>query len=178
MTDYFKIIRYIVYSIEIVIFFAIQRVPESLMYFFTGTRPLYLIPLAFTVTVLEGKKPGFIFSIIAGVLIDLDSSFNLGFYTVILPVVSLFLNDILEKIINVNFFSATVLIFSFILVISILEILFLYITKFQKDNLLELTNLYFPRSFFTFLTIPVFYLFNRAICLILKKSSKVKDERT
>lgn len=174
MLDYFKIIRYFLYTVGIFIFYAIQRVPESLVYFFTGARPVYLVPLVLVISVLENKKAGLVFCILVGILIDLDFNYKLGFFTIILPFFSIILNKVFEKIeckksfISVNF----LIMFSAILIFS-LEFLFFCVLKNHKGILFEFLNFYIPKIGYTALTIPVFYLFNKAIFTFFNKENRV-----
>ena len=175
--DYFKMIRYFLYATGIFIFYVIERVPESLVYFFTGTRPLYLLPLVLVICVLENKKAGFMFCVLAGILMDLDCSYKLGFFTIILPFLSILLNVIFEKLITANFFSVNFFIFISVVLIFTLEFLFFCVFKSHKELAFEFTSFYVPKIGCTSLTIPVFYLFNKTIFMFFtKKGNKTINE--
>ena len=159
----------------IIIFYALERVPDSLICFFTGARPVYLVPLVLVITTLEEKRVGFIFSIIVGILLDLDFNYKLGFFTIILPIVSLFLNIVITKKENRKSFLDVFFIFLFVFCIFSLEFLLFCILKGHKEILFELLNFYLPKLLYTSLTIPLFYLFNKTIFLFFSKKSRVEN---
>ena len=153
----------------IIIFYAIERIPDSLVYFFTGVRPLYLIPLALVITTLEEKRASFIFSIFVGILLDLDFNYKLGFFTITLPIVSLVLNVVINKKENKKFLQTVFFIFISVLFIFSIDFFFFCILKGHKEILFELLNFYMPKLLYTSLVIPLFYLFNKTIFLFFSK---------
>lgn len=167
--DCFKIVRYFLYTVGIIVFYALERVPDSLIYFFTGVRPVYLIPLALVITTLEEKRVGFIFSAIVGILLDLDFNYKLGFFTITLPIVSLFLNIVITKKEDRKFLPTIFFIFISVFCIFSLEFLLFCILKGHKEIFFELLNFYLPKLLYTSLTIPLFYLFNKTIFLFFSK---------
>lgn len=175
-----KFIKYFAYSLEILIFYTIQRVPMTLTYTLLGIRPVYLIPIALVISVFEGKKVGMIFSIIVGIILDLESSFNLGFYTIALGTVAFMLGMLFEKTIKPNFITAVASVLLAMLLICILEFLFLFVFKGFREIWFALINLYLPKTFFTALTVPIFYFFNKTISNIPidQKEQKVTNEGT
>lgn len=176
--DYFKIVRCFLYTTGVFVFYAIEKVPESLVYFFTGTRPLYLLPLVLVICALENKKTGFAFCVLVGILMDLDCNYKLGFFTIILPFLSILLNTAFEKLITANFFSINFFIFVSVVLIFTLEFLFFCVLKSHKETLFEFINFYIPKICYTSLTIPVFYLFNKTVFMFFsKKGNKVTNER-
>lgn len=175
LVDYFKIVRYFLYTVGIIIFYALDRVPDSLVYFFIGARPVYLVPLVLVITTLEEKRVGFIFSIIVGILLDLDFNYKLGFFTITLPIASLVLNIVITRKENRKSFLDVFFIFLFVFCIFSLEFLLFCILKGHKEILFELLNFYLPKLLYTSLTIPLFYLFNKTIFLFFSKKSRVEN---
>ena len=175
---YFKVIKYFAYILEILVFYTIQRVPKSLTCFLFNISPVYLIPITFTITIFEGKIAGLVFSIFIGILLDLESSYNLGFYTIVLGIFALLISLFLEKAIKVNFFMANALVLSSVVAICLLEFLFFFIYKGYKDAFYALTNFYLPRLGFTAMTIPLFYFFNKTVSSapFVNNSQNVADE--
>ena len=159
----FNVAKYFAYIFEIFIFYTIQRVPNSLIQFLFNIRPIYLLPITLVITIFEGKIVGLIFSIIVGMLLDLEFSFNLGFYTIVLGILSLLISTFFEKNIKINFFTVNILVLSSVIVVFFLEFLFFFVFKGYKDAFYALINFYLPQLGFTTLTIPLFYFFNKTI---------------
>ena len=159
----FNVLKYFAYIFEIFIFYTIQRVPNSLIQFLFNIRPIYLLPITLVITIFEGKTVGLIFSIIVGILLDLEFSFNLGFYTIVLGILAFVVSTFFEKNIKINFFTVNILVLSFVIVVFILKFLFFFVFKGYKDAFYALINFYLPQLGFTALTIPLFYFFNKTI---------------
>ncbi len=159
----FNVAKYFAYIFEIFIFYTIQRVPNSLIQFLFNIRPIYLLPITLVITIFEGKTVGLIFSIIVGMLLDLEFSFNLGFYTIVLGILSLIISAFFEKNIKINFFTVNILVLSSVIVVFILEFLFFFVFKGYKYAFYALIDFYLPQLGFTALTIPLLYFFNKTI---------------
>ncbi len=167
--DIFEFIRYFAYFLEVILFFVIQRCPATLFFSLTGTQPIYLVPIALSISILEKKSIGLLYSLMQGIIIDVDFTYKLGFYTIMLPIFSIILNSCLKKRLQMNSFVSIFLIYIFILLTSLLEPLFLSIFTEIHFGAFEYFNFYLKRSVFTLIVAPLFYLFSRAISLFLKK---------
>lgn len=169
--DIFKFVRFFLYALVIVFFFTFQRVPESLVYFFTGTRPIYLVPIALSISTLEERRAGVLFSLLAGVMIDVDSSYKLGFYTILLPIISVILNNILNKRLLMNSFTSVSLIFVSVLIVCLLELILFLIFTGRGAGSFNFVVFYLKRLFYTSVSVPFFYFFNKSIFLFFRKEA-------
>ena len=78
--------RYLAYTIELILMFALQTAPGLLPELF-GAKPALMICVALTVAVYEREIPAMIFGMAAGILTDLGYTNNIGVFAISLTLI-------------------------------------------------------------------------------------------
>ena len=78
--------RYLAYSIELILMFALTTVP-GLLPDILGAKPALLVGAALTIAVHEREIPAMIFGAAAGILTDIGYTNSIGIFTVSLTVI-------------------------------------------------------------------------------------------
>ena len=99
-----SIFRYIAYTIELIIMFALASTPGVLPELF-GAKPVLLICVALTVAVYEREIPAMIFGLAAGLLADISYTDNIGIFTISLTVICFVVGYAANNLIVANFLN-------------------------------------------------------------------------
>ena len=78
--------RYLAYTIELILMFALTTAPGLLPQFF-GAKPALLICAALTIAIYEREIPAMIFGMAAGILTDIGFTDNIGIFAVSLTII-------------------------------------------------------------------------------------------
>ncbi len=78
--------RYLAYTIELILMFALSTTPGLLPEIF-GAKPVLLICVALTVAVYEREIPSMLFGMAAGILTDLAYTDNVGIFAISLTII-------------------------------------------------------------------------------------------
>jgi rod shape-determining protein MreD len=157
-----KIIRFVAYGIEILLFYIVQGVPNLIPEFFGG-RPVLLIPIAITIACFEGPVTAMAFGLATGAMLDFGTGVHFGFYTFALTIICFFLGYFSE-----NYFNAKltiVLLISLCLVPLLVsgDFLFSYIIKGYGNVGYYFVNHTLSIMAYTFVTTPIFYGLNKLL---------------
>ena len=78
--------RYLAYTIELILMFALTTAPGLLPQLF-GAKPALLICAALTIAIYEREIPAMIFGMAAGILTDIGFTDNIGIFAVSLTII-------------------------------------------------------------------------------------------
>ena len=84
-----KVIRYLAYTLELLVLFMLQETPGLLPPLF-GARPVLLFPAVITIAMFETEIPALAFGVVGGLFCDFGLSGTLGFHALVLGVALLF----------------------------------------------------------------------------------------
>ena len=167
----YKVVRFFAYWLEIFIFSIIIQSPNLIPTFY-GMKPDILIPIAFSIALIEGERVGFIHGLLIGFLMDISLFGHLGFYTISVAIFCYLVGKISRNIINNNIASSLVVCFVSVILFIFTEFLFLYLFKGYKNLNYALLYRYLPKLGYTSIFVPVMYFFNRAIGANIREKNK------
>lgn len=163
-----KLLRYIAYTLEIIIFYVLEQTPQFLPSIF-GVKPILILPIIVMISLFEGEKVGICFGTFVGVLLDVSFSWNLGFYTIVIPISSFIIGLISRNVVK-NTLSTAILISSiFITFVYSLHFLIYYIFNGYNEILYAYIFHYLPGIIYTLATCLLFYFFNKAFAVIIRE---------
>ena len=164
----YRIFRYFAYTLEIIVFFIIERTPRLIPEFF-GEKAIIIVPILFIIALFEGEKAGLGFGLFIGLLIEANVSYNFGFFMILLGILGYIVGLISKDVINVNFPTA--------MMVSSIGLFVFFIFSFLYYSSLES----FHGAFYIFwrhyllkialfnLTLPLVYYLNRPLAVNLNE---------
>ena len=164
----YKIFRYFAYTLEIIIFFMIERTPRLIPELF-GEKPIIIVPILLTIALFEGEKAGLGFGIFIALLMETSTSCNFGFFVILLGILGYIVGLISKDVINVNFPTA--------MMVSSVSLLIFFIFSFFYYSSLEsyhgafyiFWRHYLLKIALSNLTLPLVYYLNRPLAIILNE---------
>lgn len=160
--DKLKDIRFIIYVLEIIIFFTIQR-SFNIIYSLLGVKPYVLLPIFISIGMLEGGNSGLVFGCIVGFLIDMCGNGVFGFWMIMLSILGFLVDFLIEEEMVTNIITFLIVTLGSLIIIFSFDFLFNFVILGYKDKLFAFCNTYLLKILYTFLISPLFYLFNRTI---------------
>lgn len=170
MAAFYKYVRYLAYSLEILVFYVIQRIPNGFPPI-NNVRPILLLPVAVMIALFEGRKIGTLFAIIIGLFLDCGSSGKIGFYSITLACIGFLVGAIAQKMIKFNFFTSVLISFAFVAIFYLIHFLFVFSFITHSDAIYTLCNHYFFGALYTSVFSPFIYFFNKAFAVNIKESN-------
>lgn len=164
----FKLLRYIAYTLEIIVFYVLEQTPRFVPEVF-GAKPLLLLPIIIMIALFEGERVALGFGILVGVLLDISFSWNLGFYAITIPILGYILGLISRNVIKNTFPTAILVSAASIFLVYTLHFLFYYIFSGFHYALYAYLFHYLPAIFYTLFTCILFYYFNKAFAAIIRE---------
>lgn len=162
MTAWNKAVRYAAYLVELLLLFALQETPQVIPPILS-VRPILILGLAVTVSLLESDLAALGFGVLTGLLMDYAAGGALGVCGILVGVVCCVLSAVAEKKLNVTLSTAVV---SGILCLGLLFVL-LWAVRFVLPGyshiLVALVDRYLPMFLYTVLTMPLIYIINLGI---------------
>lgn len=169
MEHRYKILRFLAYSLEIVVLYVLSGTPMFLPEIF-GSKPCILLPVAITIAVFEKETAAMSFGFVCGLLTDIGFSGKVGFYTVVLTLLCFIIGYCARNYFVTNLLNASIIgivsIFVLILIHFWLNVSFAEI----PDAGLYFVNHYISRMVYTSVFFIPLYFFNKIFC------STIKDE--
>lgn len=162
--DRFRVVKYTIYALEILIAYVIQSTPGLMLEVFGG-KPILLVPVAITIAVFEREVPAIVFGVICGVVTDMGYSGAVGYYGIMLAIVCFIVSNLMENYIRTNLLTIMLVSTISIPVIIFLQFVFYYIFAGYTDIWGFFVKHYISRIIYTWAFTPVFYGFNRFIAL-------------
>lgn len=167
MENKYKVIRFVAYIIEIIIFFSIQQTP-NLLPFIYGAKPLLLIPILVNIALFEDEMIGLWFGVFIGFLMDFGFSNILGFNCIILAICGCILGLMSVNLIKVNLLTSTISVISVAVIVYSLQFVFFYLLRMYGANDYMMLYHYLPRLGYTVLVSPIFYFLNKVIAIQIR----------
>ena len=96
--------RYLAYTIEIILMFALTTAPGLLPDIFSA-KPALMISAALTIAVFEREIPAMIFGMAAGILTDIGYTDSIGIFTVSLTVICFIVGYAVNNLIVATFLN-------------------------------------------------------------------------
>lgn len=166
-TTRYKIIRYLAYTLELLIISMVQQTP-GLIPEILKTRPVLLIPAVITIAMFESEFTAMIFGMIGGLLIDFAGGGLLGFHALVLAVICYCIGYACINLFKINLFTASLIGFVAVCITILLQWLFFFVLAGYAHCTYALFHHYLPRIVYTFLFVPLSYFLNRFFALALK----------
>lgn len=163
-----KFIRYMTYTVELIILFMLQETPGTMPLIF-GIKPLLTLSLAITISLLEPEIPAMFFGILAGITMDFGLGAPVGGSCLILAVICCFLSAFAKNKLHVTIGSA-MLTASFCLgIVTLLLWVFQFVLNGYSHVLTALANVYAPVYLYTVLVTPIVYVVNLGVFRALRE---------
>lgn len=162
MEKKYRVFRYIAYGLEILILYVVQGTP-FLTPEICGGRPVLLIPAALTIAFFEDEITAMYFGLACGVLLDLGTGGNPGFYTVTLALSAFVIGSVFRDYMVVNFLNALAFCAAFSGGLIALHFLFFYIFAGKDGGGYYFVNHYISRIVYTVALSPLFYFLNKSL---------------
>lgn len=156
----YGIFRYIAYSIEIILMFILQTTPNLIPEIF-GAKPLLLIPVALTIAFFEEEIPAMFFGLSCGIILDLSSSDNIGFFAFTLTLISFIMSQIFRDYMVVSLLNSLAFVSATSLVFIFLHFMIFYLFAGKIDPLYYFVNHNLPKIIYTIVITPIIYGINR-----------------
>lgn len=164
--DWNKVIRYLAYTLELLVLFMVQETPGLLPSIF-GVRPVLLFPAVIAIAMFEMEVPALAFGVLGGLFCDFGFSGMLGFHALVLGVLCFFISLLVRVYFQVNLATAILTgVWSIGLTVCA-QWLFLYFFQYSYPAY-AFTHHYLPKYFYTLLFLPLLYLLNRGLSQVLR----------
>ncbi len=161
MRDFNRVIRYLAYTLELLVLFMLQETPGLLPHVY-GVRPVLLFPAVVTIALFEEELPAMAFGIAGGLFCDFGLACALGFHGVILAVLCFFISLQSRSVMQVNLVTAILTgMWSMGLTIGA-QWFFLYYFTYSMPEYAFMHH-YLPKFFYTLLFLPLLYFLNRGL---------------
>lgn len=170
MKEKFTILRYIVYSVEILILFVLQGVP-FLIPEICGSKPVLLISLALIIASREKEIPAMVFGFVCGIMCDLGICDTVGYFTIALTSLCYVLALILKSVMVKNFINTMLISFCAVAIAISVYFLLFYVCKGYSDPWYYFINHYLSRIVYTFVCCIPLYFINKFIYFELKEKN-------
>lgn len=158
----YSFFRYLAYTIEIVLMFALSTTPRLLPDIF-GAKPVLLVCVALTVAVYEREIPAMIFGMIAGILADLSYTNSIGLFTISLTVICFVVGYAANNLIVATFMNFLLYAFITVGLIFMLYFLVRFVIAGVPDSWLYFREHLISRMVQTFICSIPFYFINKFI---------------
>lgn len=167
MDKFYKYLRFFAYTIEIVVFFIIERTP-NLVPTINDVKPMILLPTAIIIAMFEGEKVGTAFGFFIGLLLDASAVGRIGFYSAILTCLGFFVGTIAQKIIKFNLITSGAFVITFTTVVYFTHFVFEFLFRGYSDIIYSIFNHYLIGLLYTVMLSPFLYFFNKAFAVSIK----------
>lgn len=165
--NFYVLIRFIFYTIEIIMLYTLERLPGLIPELFGG-RPVFLTSAFISISMLEGGYSGIFLGILAGLLMDMGMGGALGLCAIVMCIIGYFLGGATAKLLRTNiitFMIASLIISPFVIYTKFFS---LFIIKGYGYSQYALINHVIPSMIYTVAVSPIIYLFNRPISFFLR----------
>lgn len=103
----FRVLRYIAYTIEIIVFFIIQQTPGLIPSVY-GILPTLLIPIACSIAMFEGPVCSLFYGVFSGFLLDYGTNCTFGFHALILGLICFIISFLVQDVFHNNFLTGLI----------------------------------------------------------------------
>lgn len=164
----FTILRYISYSLEILILYILQGTPNLIPEIFGG-KPVLLLAVALTIAAFEKEVPSMVFGLICGMLCDLAVSNTIGYFAIAFLIICYFETLLFKTVMVKNFINTMVISFCACVLIIGIYFLFFYVFQGYGSEVYYFMNHYVSRIVYTFLTCLPIYFINKFLYSQIKE---------
>ena len=154
--------RYLAYTIEIILMFALSTTPRLLPEIF-GAKPVLLVCAALTVAVYEREIPAMIFGMVAGILCDLSYSNSIGLFAISLTVICFIVGYAANNLIVATFMNFLLYAFITVGLLFMLYYLVMFVIAGVEDSWMYFREHLISRMVQTFIWSIPFYFINKFI---------------
>lgn len=169
MRDLNRVIRYLAYTLELLVLFMVQETPGLLPHIY-GVRPVLLLPAVVAIALFEEELPAMAFGIVGGLFCDFGLACPLGFHGVVLAVLCFLTSIQARAFLQVNILTAVLTgIWAIGLAIAA-QWLFLYYFSYSMPGY-AFTHHYLPKYFYTLLFLPALYFLNKGLYQAVRAQS-------
>ena len=106
----FRVLRYIAYTIEIIVFFIIQQTPGLIPSVY-GILPTLLIPIACSIAMFEGPVCSLFYGVFSGFLLDYGTNCTFGFHALILGLICFIISFLVQDVFHNNFLTGLIMMY-------------------------------------------------------------------
>ena len=167
MQTKFRFFRYLAYTLEILVLFIIQQTPDfpALL----GARPFLILPVLFSIAMLEDEFTGLGFGVFIGLLMDISCGYVLGFHAILLGILGYFVGLLAVNLVKTNVLTVLLLTAAGVAIVGCLEFVFFYCLRKYGDMGYAFQYHYLPMMAYTFLPTPILYFFNKAFAIAIRE---------
>lgn len=158
----YNALRYFAYSIEILLFYVIQGIPNVVPSAF-GSKPCLLIPVAITIAMFEQERAAMIFGAICGILTDIGYDNRIGYFAITLCIICFFIGFVSQNVIVINVLNASIIGLLVVAAVLCLHFLLFHVSADYARLSDYFVKHYVARIVYTFLFVPAFYYLNRLL---------------
>lgn len=159
--DFNKLVRYLAYTLELLVLFMLQETPGLLPAIF-GARPVLLFSAVITIAMFETEVPALAFGVLGGLFCDFGLSGTLGFHALVLGTLCFFISLLVRVYFQTNLATAIFTgVWSIALTVAA-QWVFLY-ALYYSQPVYALTHHFLPKYFYTLLFLPLLYFLNRGL---------------
>lgn len=167
MNTVYKYVRFLAYTIEIIVFFVLERIP-NLLPSVNGVRPIILVPIVILIALFEGPNVGVVFGFFAGLLLDVGATGTFGFYAVAMTCLGFLVGNVAQKIIKFNLITSVAVAIAFTAAFYFAHFLFKFLFLGYADAIFSIFNHYLVAMLYTVSLSPLTYFFNKALAVNIK----------
>lgn len=158
----YEIIKYTVYSLEILLSFVIQTTPYLLPSVF-GEKAFLLLPAVLSVAVFEGDIPAAAFGLAGGLLADISFGGTIGFFSIVFVPLCYAISRLMTDYIRTNVLTVMLTGIVGILTVFLLHFIFFYIGAGGTNIFGFFAAHYIIRIGYTFAFMPVYCILNKTV---------------
>lgn len=164
MEQRFKILRYILYGVELLVLFVFQGTPHLVPELFGG-RPNLLFPAVLTIAMFEPKLPSLFFGLAGGLLTDIGNGGVIGFFAIIATIFCYFTSHLTSEIIRTSLLTSIIITLIAVPAALGLHFVLFYILPGYGEVGYFFINHYLSRILYTIAIMPILYFINRNLAL-------------
>lgn len=164
-----RILRYVLYGVEILLTWIVQETPYCLPEVFGG-KAVLLIPLALSFAVFEKEIPAMVSAVVCGLLTDCSYSGPIGFYVIGLVIACFAVSTAYQGYIRRSMLTVMLMAGIVIPVLLTMQFLFYYVFAGYADSGYMFLKHYVSRILYTFAVMPVYYSINQT--LLVRKGQR------
>lgn len=162
MDSKFKILRYISYAVEILLFYVISGIPGFLPSIL-GTKPVLLLPIAITIAVFENEITAMVCGLFCGALCDVSLGGKIGFYTIALTILCFFFGYCARNFFVTNFANSMAIGATTIVVLICLYFFLFVSSSGIPESGQHFLRHYLVRILYTLIFLPPFFWINKLL---------------
>ena len=164
-----KAIRYLAYSLELIVLFILQETP-GLMFSLWGERPSFLFLCMIAIAQFESEIPAMAFGVFGGLLLDYGMGGVMGMHALIMGVLCYIISSFSRNLLRNNVLTAFLVSIGALALVFVCDWVFDYVLVYEQYHVYALTHHYLPRYGITVIWTPVTYFFNRAFFMRLRSA--------